>query len=149
MASFTDDLGRSWELRLTPLTMATVEKETEINLGRALGGEMKGLQELFEDFVALSRVLTALVKTQLPQQGLNADTFMDQMVGDTLERAGEAFIEAVLDFCPSRQAKILRAEMAKTMKEQEAMLKKLESDQTTYLNTGTNSRASSVSGIQS
>jgi hypothetical protein len=140
MATFKDSKGRDWVLDLDLPAFRRVRSRTGFELGKD-----SKLGELFDDWVLLGDVLFALVEDQAKSAGIDSEDFGRSLKGDGIENAAAAFIEAYLDFYPSRRAAALRAMLAMTGRiEADAMELVIEAS-TTSRSTPGNSPASSES----
>lgn len=109
MSAFKDAVGRNWELHITPSGMRRTKSLTGVHLGTILNDQMKALSELVADPIALIDVLYCLCKPQAEAIGVTEEQFGEGLVGDNLEAATDAFLEALSDFFPSRQGRVLKA----------------------------------------
>ena len=126
MASFKDVNGKSWELRITPTSMRRVDALTGVKLGTILHDEFKPLQEMFGDPVKTVDVLYALCQPEADRCSITDEQFGEFMIGDALEHAIDAFLEALADFFPSRQSQMLKRLFAKVKQTQTALADKAE-----------------------
>jgi Tfp pilus assembly pilus retraction ATPase PilT len=58
-------------------------------------------------------VLCELLRKDIDAAGIGTDVFLGYLTGDEGEAAGNALIEAIIDFFPSRQRSLLREMLAK------------------------------------
>jgi hypothetical protein len=94
---------------------------------KAIRDELDGLdiiefttfETLARDPVALVDVLWILCREQAKQAGITSREFGEALVGDPIEDATKALIEAVADFFPARKRSLLLS-LAKTTAETEA-----------------------------
>lgn len=108
MAEFTDAANRKWQVAITVSTIKRVKELTGINLGTVLQDEMAGLRELTNDIVKTIDVTYAICKPQADALGINDEQFGESLVGASIEDCTNAVLEALVDFFPSRQAKMLK-----------------------------------------
>lgn len=108
MATFADSLGRKWEVRVTPAGMRRVKSLTGVNLGTMLANNMQALADLVADPIQLIDVVYCLVKPEADRLGITDEQFGEGLVGDGLDGACDAFLEALSDFFPSRQGRVMR-----------------------------------------
>jgi len=124
MASFEDTQGRKWHLSIDINTIRRVRTMTGFDLYKMVefGNNNGGtIRQLTEDVILLVDVLYAIVKPDADQAGITDEEFGAALGGDVLGRATEALLDAYINFCPSRQSKILTAIRERlTEKEQEA-----------------------------
>lgn len=128
MASFKDVNGKSWELRITPTSMRRVETLTGVKLGTILQDEFRPLQEMFTDPVKTVDVLYALCQPEADRCKISDEQFGESMVGDALENAVDAFMEALADFFPSRQSQMLKRLFQKVKQYQTTLAEKAEAE---------------------
>lgn len=116
MASFRDEQGREWKVRLTVGSVAEVLRETKVNLALA-AKDSAWVDAIFGDPGKLVEILWALCGPQAKGHGVaTPEEFAGLFDGATLEQAGSALAEGVADFFPrSRIAKALRETWAKTI----------------------------------
>ena len=108
MAAFKDRHGREWHFEITPYSMKRVKELTGVHMGKLLDDELKPLNDLLSDAIQFVDVMYCLCKPQCDSDGVTDEQFGMSLVGDPLEAAAEAFMEALADFFPTRQGKILR-----------------------------------------
>jgi hypothetical protein len=124
MPTFRDANSREWLVKLDAPKIAEVRKACGIDLA-ALDGQAFG--RLDQDPVLLVDVLWVLCRGQNP--GVTDIQFGEALVGDPIEAATTALIEATIDFFPSRKRSLLRSltgkQAAVTAKGTELALAKL------------------------
>jgi hypothetical protein len=106
MAKFTDSEGRPWPLRITVETVKVVRAELGIDLADLSG---KTLERLADDTCLLVDVLWVLCRATAKERSVSDRQFGEALVGDPIDQATEALLEAILDFFPSRKRALLRA----------------------------------------
>lgn len=106
MSSFDDSTGRSWTLRIDVSAIRRVREALDVDLLDLAGGPL--LERVAGDPVLLVDILYVLSRGQADQQNVDAEAFGAAMVGDAIDRATGAMLEALADFFPSRKAAILR-----------------------------------------
>lgn len=126
MAAFKDNAGRAWELRITPAGIRRTKTLVDVNLGTLLANQMQPLSELVSDPIALIDVVYCLCKPQADAIGVTDEQFGEGLVGDGLEAAVDAFLEALSDFFPSRQGRVLKTLFRKMREEQTTLAMELE-----------------------
>lgn len=114
MAEFTDNAGRKWVLTLDVVEIRRVSARTGFRLDKLFGDNAAGLEKLFGDPLAFVDVLFVLVEPRAKEIGVSDEQFGRSLAGDAIDDAAKAFMEALADFSPSRQRKVLRALAAKT-----------------------------------
>jgi hypothetical protein len=123
MASFKDNKGRTWFLKLDGALIEDIEEKTGISVDSFLRGlknksaeEITPLGDLFDDWRKFLNVLWFMVQEQLPTQArpvTNPKEFAAAFDGDVLEAAADAFFEALADFTPRHQRAVNKALMAR------------------------------------
>ncbi|MDZ4848101.1 MAG: hypothetical protein SGI77_02310 [Pirellulaceae bacterium] len=103
MASFTDQAGRDWVVRITNRTIRDVKDRNGVDLRELLNDECRPLLELISDSLRLSDILYTACREQALELGVTVDDFLDGFYGDVSETAGEAFCRAFVDFFPNPQ----------------------------------------------
>jgi hypothetical protein len=87
---------------------------------------LEHITELVGDPVDFVDALYLIVKPQADKAGVTDEAFGELLVGDIFENATTAFVEALVDFFPSRQRRILRTLLTKARAEQEAAMTEAE-----------------------
>lgn len=103
MASFTDQAGRTWVVRITNRTIRDVKDRLKIDLRELLNDECRSLLALISDSLQLSQVLFIVCSDEVKAKSIDEDSFLDAIYGDVTEAAGEAFCSAFIDFFPNPQ----------------------------------------------
>ncbi len=111
MASFTDSDGRSWTLRIDVSAIRRVRKALGLDLLDLAGGPL--LERVAADPVLLVDLLYALARGQAEEHDVDAEAFGAGLVGDAIDAATAALLEALADFFPSRKAALLKAVIEK------------------------------------
>ena len=106
MASFDDNAGRSWTLRIDVSAIRRVREALDVDLLDLAGGPL--LERVAGDPVLLVDILYVLCSAQADEQSVDAEAFGAAMAGDAIDRATGALLEALADFFPSRKAALLR-----------------------------------------
>ena len=107
MAKFKDSTGREWVLTINVPVMKRVQDRTGYHLGKLFNDDCKILQEITSDAIIFSGVLYAMVAPQAA--GLGEDDFLEALDADAIAAAGDALLEAVQDFSPSRTRPLIAA----------------------------------------
>ena len=107
MAKFKDSSGREWVLTINVPVMKRVQDRTGYHLGKLFNDDCKILQEITSDAIIFSGVLYAMVAPQAA--GLGEDDFLEALDADAIAAAGDALLEAVQDFSPSRTRPLIAA----------------------------------------
>ena len=122
MRIFYDDLGRQWRLQIT---VATVKRCRRVF---STDGKPFDLMDpnlptrLAEDPALFADLLWELVdKTEHP--GVEPEEFAQGLGGDGIEKASEAFIEALFDFFPKARRELNRAIYQNVRSEQSRIIR--------------------------
>lgn len=114
--TFTDSAGDEWDLKLSVLAAADVQRDTGMSLvelvphpDRPNQGDQLGA--LLKDLAGLCRVVWAVVRRQGEARGVGSFDDFCSRIGDlhTFARAGSAFLAAFVAFYmpPAQRAKAL------------------------------------------
>lgn len=111
MAKFADKDGREWNVVFDYGAIKRVRaSDVEFDLATILADEMAGLRRISDDPVLFIEVLAVMCGDQRPD--VSGDEFGAAFNGDALESAQRAFMDALLDFCPSQQRAMLKKLLA-------------------------------------
>ncbi len=124
MATFTDAENRDWVLSIDVNALRRVRKRCDVKLMDTLGGETLG--RLAEDPVLLVDVLYVLVEPEARERDVSPEAFGRALVGDALDAAVEALLEALADFCPSRRGNLLRQCIERGKRQEDRILARAE-----------------------
>jgi len=113
MAKFKDANGREWPFAIDVQAIKDVALHTGVKIHKLLADDAAALQELLGDPVAFVDVLFVLVGGRPGKAEPANEDFARALGGDSLEDAANAFMEALADFSPGRQRKVIRALTAK------------------------------------
>jgi len=111
MASFTDSKSKDWNVAISVEDVRQVRAVCGVNLYEAIDGNL--FAKLAGDPVALVDVLYVVCKSQADSRGINAEEFGRALAGDSIEKASDALIEAIIDFFPKARREVLRQIAAK------------------------------------
>lgn len=114
MAKFKDTAGQEWELRLTVGALGAI-REVGFNLAAMTKTGERWVEVLFADPLALARAVWILCREQAEKAGITEAKFLDDLDGLTITRAGDAMIEAIVDFFHPRQAETIKASLPKIL----------------------------------
>lgn len=102
MPSFRDHENRLWEVRIRIAELRRVKSLCGgLDLTKLIDDNLKGLGELIADPCRFVDVLYVVCKDQADALGITDEQFGGAFGGDTLERAVNAFVEALFDFFPN------------------------------------------------
>lgn len=124
MARFKDNAGREWSLSLNVNILKQVRSELEVDLLDLAHGAV--LDRLANDPALLVDVLYLIAKPQAERASVTAEQFGEAMVGDALDAASEALIEALVEFLPSKKRGLLRKLMEKVKGAEQSLMDQLE-----------------------
>jgi len=110
MRIFKDALDRDWSIEVNVPIRKRVLAETKFDLFSVLE---EGQLGKLEDPELLVAVLFSLCGEQATTKGIQPEQYAVGMVGDTLDIASDALMEAIADFFPSRRRLPLRAALAR------------------------------------
>ena len=103
--TFKDKTGDEWSLEITVKTAMDAKAQLGVDIS-SLNEEL--LTRLSEDAELLGSLLFLTCEKQIDHRGLDADTFFERFDGDTVEQAGNAWFEALIDFFPQQRREALR-----------------------------------------
>lgn len=108
MSSFKDAEGRNWIIAVNvPTIKAVRELDTDnvVNLAETSGDVIDRLEA---DLVLLVDVLWVLCEKQAKEAGVTEVQFGEALLGDAIEEATKALIEAMVNFTPGQRRLLLR-----------------------------------------
>lgn len=103
MAKFTDNKQREWSVRFDIELAREVRNLCGVNVLT-----VEGLNQLSADPILLGDVVHAICFEQCERLGVTPQDFRKELWGEALQHAGDAIVEALVDFSPPRQREILR-----------------------------------------
>jgi hypothetical protein len=109
VAKFKDSAGREWVLTINVPVMKRVQDRTGYHLGKLFNDDCKILQEITSDAIIFAGVLYAMVVPQATAVNVSEDAFLESLNADAIAAAGDALLEAVQDFSPSRTRPLIAA----------------------------------------
>jgi hypothetical protein len=109
MATFQDNLSRTWHIDITVIELKKLKDEFQLDLGECASRENKILAQLSTNTVLLVDVLSCLLEEQVKQLGLNERQFALGIVGAGITKALDALVEAIINFSQPREGQVLRA----------------------------------------
>lgn len=117
MASFKDANEYEWIVKLDGPKIDQVRKACGIDLA-AIDGS--AAEQLRDDPVLLVNTLWVVCRTQAQSNSITDAKFGEALVGDPIETATEALIDAINDFFPSRRRVMLKTLTAQMRETREA-----------------------------
>lgn len=119
MHCFKDSTGCNWNLQINVAAVKRVKTACGVDLSQI----SDDLIERFSSDPCLAvDVLYVLVKAQADAIPLTDEQFAERLGGDSLELAGEAFMQELIDFFPSRTRSMLQRAASKGKELQAAMV---------------------------
>jgi hypothetical protein len=113
MQSFKDAAGRDWHVAINVAAVKRVKAARDIDLVAAVDPEARLLERLAGDPILLVDVLYVLCQPQAQAQNVSDEQFGEALWGESLDRAIDAFLEALTDFFPQARRGVLRDLLAK------------------------------------
>jgi hypothetical protein len=105
MQKFIDRRGRVWIVDIDNTTLRRVKTLTGVRLLDAVDGDL--IPQMTQDFLLLGEVLFAVCKPQADKDSVDQEAFESGLSGDCLTEARNALVEALLDFLPEDQRRLL------------------------------------------
>jgi hypothetical protein len=124
MRVFKDNAGRTWEIVINVSVIRRVKAHLDIDLLDAVGGDLA--ERLAADPVMLVDMLYVICKPAADAAGVSDEEFGAALVGDAIDAASTALLEALMDFFPSRRRALLKKLAAKGEAAVERMLAEME-----------------------
>jgi hypothetical protein len=94
---FKDKEGREWDVTLNVGVIGALRRDANFELGKAATAE-RFAETLFADPEQFVRVLWVIVEKQAEKAGVSPEEFGYSFDYETVGRATEAFMEAIIDF---------------------------------------------------
>lgn len=113
MASFNDNSGKEWEVRLDAPTIMRIRGECDPRFMLEGDGEDNTYQRLQTDPVLLCRVIFHACHKQRGERQISEETFYFDVIGDAIDAATDALLKAMQSFTPRRMRELLGAFAAK------------------------------------
>lgn len=105
MRTFKDSTGREWTIDVTVGAVKRVRELTQVDLFSIF---TQAGSAVFNDPVKLVDVLYALCRDQAEKMAVSDLQFGESLVGDSIEAAADAMVDAVVDFFPERRRDLHR-----------------------------------------
>lgn len=109
--TFTDALGRTWDLTLNLAVIKRVKKETELDLG-SVSPEL--FTAMGNDVYRVVDALACILSAQIESANLTEDDFAAGLTGATIRAATDSLLQAMIEFLPPKNGAVLR-KMAEKM----------------------------------
>lgn len=104
MARFKDNRGREWVVYIDIPAARRIRKTLDVDILNI----DEGLSVLSADPILLCDVLYLLCQTEADSRGVSDEEFGEALIGEALEDACDAFVEALINFSPPRRRKVLQ-----------------------------------------
>ncbi len=104
---FTDSAGKEWSISLNLGEAKRIKDAREVDLLDATN-----LQRLASDPYLLGDVLYLVCESQAAAAGIDSKQFGEQLAGDAIDAAADAFLAELVDFFPKRQREALKSLLA-------------------------------------
>lgn len=104
MPKFTDKEGREWNIYVDIPVARKIRKLLDVDILDLT----VSLPKLAADPILLCDVLYVICSDQADQKEVTDENFGAALFGEPIEAAGDALVEALINFTPPRQQKILR-----------------------------------------
>ena len=121
MAAFKDQNGKEWTVTLDAPKIRSVRNECKLDLAAI---DDRPYERMYDDTILLVDVLWVLCREQAQKANITDVQFGEALVGDTIERATEAVLAAILDFFPSRKRTLLQTLASKGQRLREVSIAK-------------------------
>jgi len=112
MAKFTDGLKREWTITVTTGAIKKVRKALNIDLADI---DQATYSRLANDPILLVDLLWLLMEAAAKQREVTEESFAEGLVGDPIDSATAALLEAVADFFPAQKRSLLKTATAKQL----------------------------------
>lgn len=114
MSVFKDNNNREWNIKIDAPTIQAVRNELDVDLADLTGATV---ERLAEDVILLVNTLYVLCRSQAQAANISDEQFGEALIGDAIDRATAALLQAITDFFPSAKRQLL----AKILKTNEAV----------------------------
>ena len=116
--------GRQFDCVINIASMKRVKESLRLNLMECVSGDL--MQKLSEDPCLLVDVLYVLHRPQCEMMGISDEQFGEGLFGDALDAASKAFTDALVEFFPTKQARLMRLAMDRAEREAEEAFRRAE-----------------------
>lgn len=120
MHCFTDNKGYRWTISVTVGDLKRVRAAVGIDLASLTP---QALLELSTKPIELVDTLYVLCEKEAKEVGVSDESFGERLCGDSLERATEAFVEAMIDFFPNARDRQATRALMKSIQEAAEMIR--------------------------
>lgn len=136
MISFKDNSGRVWLCRVDVAAIRRVRALAGIDLAAAVSIDTQGnadtsvLHQLARDPVLLVDTLYAVLKPQADKLALDTEQFAAAFDGETIETAGAALLQGIVEFYPLARRRLLDKILTKAREQEKAAQRQIEQMET-------------------
>ena len=116
MPFFVDNQNRTWQVRITTTEIKRLRETLGLNIVDGFdlrANEKRDVLAELADPVMLVDVLYVICQPQCEAADISDEQFGESLIGDVIDEATTALLEALCDFFPNKKRLILRALMAK------------------------------------
>jgi len=116
MASFVDNSKREWTVRFTNTENRRLRDALGVNLPDGFDlkkNEHRDIIAELADPLFLADVLYVICRPQCDERGVSDEEFGESLIGDVIDDATTALLEALCDFFPKKKRVVLRALLGK------------------------------------
>jgi hypothetical protein len=107
---FTDGKDRKWSVEINTDIIKLLRKELNLDLA---GSDQSTMDLLSDDPVLLVDALWLICQKEAKERSVTAESFGAALVGDVIDSATQAMVEAVANFFPTRKRSLLLRANAK------------------------------------
>lgn len=122
MATFIDAKERPWELRLDAPTIMRIRQDCDPRFLLNDSPEDDTLLRMQRDPVLLCRVILLMCDKDRQQRDVSEEDFYLGVIGDAIDRATEAMLEAITFFIPRAKRELMLAGVARQQAMQEKII---------------------------
>jgi hypothetical protein len=105
MRTFVDNAGRTWIITIHVAAVKKLRGALNLDLYGLLDDKLQNLAKFLADPIGRVDAFYWLCKDQADKLGVTDEAFGQAMWGDAIERATEAFIDELVDFCPDARVR--------------------------------------------
>lgn len=113
MATFKDEQGTEWAIKINMGTIKRLQEELDVDVGSLLEHQFKGLADLLANPFRFFSVISILVDKQAEAMGIDEVAFAERFNGPALHDSIDAFVDALASFYPSHHRKAILTLVAK------------------------------------
>jgi len=124
MSDFVDELGNNWSLRIDINAIRKVRSKRGIDLAKVISSQDE-LNRLVDDPCMWVDVIWDLIEEQAKSKSVTEEMFAHGLLGDAIERATSALLQAIVDFFPTSRREILQRLLMKVKQMEATKLQKV------------------------